>query len=60
MTLEFAHTWLTGAVLANASGLASVQWNVPTGVGGITSFVLRAGLQPSSLTVRPSLGGVVR
>lgn len=60
VTLDLAHTWFTGAVLANASGLASVQWNVPPGVGGLTLFVLGAGLQPATLTVSPSLGGVVR
>lgn len=60
VTIDLASAWLTGAVLTDAVGLASVQWNLPIGASGLRVFVLGAGLQPTTLGLSPSLGGVVR
>ncbi len=61
LTLDPGNLWLATALLSDATGFATVTWNMPAGQFMDTSlFVVGVGLTPALLALSPPVGGVIR
>jgi len=61
LTLDPGNLWLATALLSDATGFATVTWNMPAGQFLDTSlFVVGVGLTPTLLALSPPVGGVIR
>lgn len=61
VTIDLGSSWLATVLLSDATGFATVTWNMPPGLFIDTSvFVMAAGYTGTTFAVSPPVGGVIR